>query len=48
LAELEKLATAADFNVVGQLIQTRIKPTSKFLMGSGKIGALEDIVKGWL
>lgn len=44
LAELEKLATAANFNVVGQLIQTRIKPTSKLLMGSGKIGELEDIV----
>ncbi|MFX0096842.1 MAG: GTPase [Candidatus Hodarchaeota archaeon] len=45
LAELEKLATAAGFDVVGRLIQTRIKPTSKFLMGSGKIRELEEIVK---
>lgn len=45
LSELEKLAIAADFKVLGQLIQTRIKPTSKFLMGSGKIEELEGIVR---
>lgn len=44
LKELEKLATAAGLEVVGQFVQTRIRATSKFLMGSGKIGELKDIV----
>lgn len=44
LEELEKLATAAGFEVAGQFVQTRTRATSRFLMGSGKVGELKDIV----
>ncbi|MBS7247404.1 MAG: GTPase [Candidatus Jordarchaeales archaeon] len=45
LDELERLSVSAGFHVVDRIIQTRIKPKTNFLIGSGKVKELKELVK---
>lgn len=45
LDELEKLSVSAGFDVVDRVVQTRIKPKTNFLIGSGKVKELKELVK---
>jgi GTP-binding protein HflX len=45
LDELKKLAETLDIEVVGEVIQSRFKPFSKFLIGSGKVKEISKKIK---
>jgi GTP-binding protein HflX len=44
LDELQRLVEALDIEVVGELIQTRVKPLSRYCFGRGKVGELLRLV----
>lgn len=45
LNELERLAVSAGFRVISKIVQTRLKPKSKFLIGEGKVKELKEAIK---
>ncbi|MHA1751295.1 MAG: GTPase HflX [Candidatus Helarchaeota archaeon] len=45
IGELRKLAMSCDYKIIAEIIQTRLKPTSNYLIGRGKINELRDMVK---
>jgi len=44
LDELRRLVEALGYDVVGEFVQTRIKPYSKYLIGSGKVKEVREFV----
>jgi GTP-binding protein HflX len=45
LEELKKLADTLEIEVVGEVVQSRFKPFSKYLIGSGKVKEIENKIK---
>ena len=45
LDELRKLAETLDIDVIGEVIQSRFKPFSKYLIGSGKVKEISKKIK---
>ncbi|MHA1379255.1 MAG: GTPase [Candidatus Helarchaeota archaeon] len=44
MSELKKLALSLNFEIVSEIIQTRLKKSSKFLLGAGKVKELKDLI----
>ncbi|MHA1143354.1 MAG: GTPase [Candidatus Helarchaeota archaeon] len=45
LAELKNLSRTLGYDVIDTIVQTRIKPTSSFLIGKGKLKELQEIIQ---
>ncbi|MHA1270483.1 MAG: GTPase [Candidatus Helarchaeota archaeon] len=42
--ELKEIAKACDYNIILEIIQTRLKPTSNYYIGKGKVEELKELI----